>query len=214
MQLYTNIDGYNERDARLTAETAAVGWYRKTDRGYAKRRVTGMRKMPRPGNLLNLGCFIELEYVSSDGTIYALTFSPQDKIPLFWSDDKQALFVFPYDRPGACVYPPEEREDRLSRIWAKGRPAECASDLNFPAGIPLPVAYPAIQVSYRSDKFSRSKSITNYIHHHERSVPLLGQSQPGPVVYFSKEPYGAKTPPRAIMIAGGKLSLTTHGIDG
>ncbi len=65
------------------------------------------------------------------------------------------------------------------------------------------MAYPAIQISYRSDKFTHGSPM-NYIHHFGPEV----------VAYFSQEPFGARRAPEAIMIRGGRLSLHSHGIDG
>jgi hypothetical protein len=66
----------------------------------------------------------------------------------------------------------------------------------------MPVVYPAVQVSYHSDKFTHGSSIP-YIHH-------FG---PGVFCYFSHEPFGASRAPD-VMIRGGRLRLTEHGIDG
>ena len=49
-----------------------------------------------------------------------------------------------------------------------------------------------------------------------RAKWLLRFSGPGlgPCAYFSKEPFGARRAPGAIMVRGGNLRLTSHGIDG
>ncbi len=158
--------------------------------------------MPNPGNLLNCGCFLELEFVTADGEIRGCRFAVADGIPMLWSHSKQAIFILPRMRQTACVYPPTRTENQLAQVWAKGRPAACASKASY-ATPPLRVAYPAIQISYRSDKFTHGNPIP-YIHHFGPDV----------VAYFSKEPFGARRAPDAIMIRGGRLALTEHGIDG
>lgn len=203
--VYTSIPGYNDWDARLTANAAAEGWYKSTPNGYRKRVFRGLSLMPSHGDTFDLQSFTELEYVTDQGEIRGVSFDPKDGVSLRWSDSKQALYILPRVKESACVYPPRKNEDRLSRIWAQGRPAKCSSR-TLVKNPPMRVAYPAIQVSYRSDKFGLGddgKPIS-YIHHHE----------PGVVVYFSEEPFGARRAPEAIMIRGGKLRLTSHGIDG
>lgn len=197
--VYTSIPDYGERDAMLTADAAADGWFSGgLFRARRRRRMQGLARTPDPGNLLDLGCFIELEWVTCDGKIHGLRIV-KEKIPLLWSDRLQALFVFPDAKRGQCSHPPRKREQELRRVWTKGgQSAACASKMRHPRP-PLPYVYPAIQVSYRSNKFG---SVVNYIHHHEAGVRA----------YFSDPPTQRR--PRAIMLRGGRLSLTPHGIDG
>ena len=192
---YTHIDGYDLRDAELTADAAVAGWYA----GRRLRVHRGLPRMPRPGNLLNIGCFLNLATTDPDGTVTFSGFSPLDRIPLYWSEDLRACFILPYIRTTTCIYRPTPREDRLARVWAKGRPASCAklaSDIAAPA---MPDVAPVLAISYRSDKFTHGKTL-EYIHHVENGV----------LCYFAR-PHSA---PRAIMVRGGKLRLTKDGLEG
>ncbi len=198
---YGPIPGYNDRDARLTADAAAAGWYS----GDRRRNPAGRPRTPRPGNLLNLtpnrgGQFVDLDYVMPDGEIRGVRF-PGETHALLWSADLQAALVLPRMRLSACEFPPTTREDQLARMWAKGRGAKCAARARFelPA---LPYVFPGIQVSYISDKFTHG-TMKEYVHH-------FG---PGVLIYFSAPPRG-KASPDVIMMRGGGLRLTKHGIDG
>ncbi len=202
-ELYMPIPEYEDADARLTANAAASGWYRRTPAGgHTQRRHGGLAHMPQPGNMLTCGALLELEWVMPSGEIRGFSFPASDKMPMLWSDSKQAIFVLPFMKRTACVFEPRKRENELAKVWAKGRGAVCASGANY--AIPrMPVVYPALQISYQSDKFTHGRQ-KNYIHH-------FG---PGVLAYFSQEPYGSSRAPQAVMIRGGKLSLTKHGIDG
>lgn len=200
--VYTSIPDYEDYDARLTADAAAAGWYARSNGGWRKRRLGGLARLPDPGNMLDCGCFLELEWVTPSGEIRGVKPKDGARVPLLWSHSKQAIFILPYMERTACVYPPRATENELAQVWAKGRPAACSSRAAYNRP-PMRVAYPAIQVSYLSDKFTHGETIP-YIHHFGPQV----------VAYCSKEPFGASRAPEAIMIRGGRLSLTTHGIDG
>lgn len=200
--VYGGIPGYEDYDARLTADAAAAGYFQRDGLfGYKRRRVAGLARMPKPGNMLSLGTFLELEYVMPDGAIRGFKFQLADKIPLMWSHSKQALFVLPQLEEGPCVLPPRQTENDLAQVWAKGRPASCSSRVSIDPR-PMPYAHPAVQVSYHSDKFT-----------HGRSIPYIHHFGPGVLCYFSHDPFGASRAPD-VMIRGGRLRLTTHGIDG
>lgn len=199
---YTQIPKYYDADARLTANAAVRGWYS----GGRLRRLTGLARTPKFGNLLNLtpytrGGFESLEIVDPTGTIAMVAFQ-NERHDLLWSKRLQAAFVFPAMTIGACSYPPRPTEDTLARMWAKGRPARCSARASLSSLPPLPFASVGIQVTYRSDKFTHGR-MKRYIHH-------FG---PGVRIYFSDAP-DASRPPRVIMIRGGALRLTKHGIDG
>lgn len=199
VRAYTPIDGYELEDAELTADVAVSGWYT----GHHRRRIhRGLPRMPRPGNLLNIGCFTQLEIVDPDGSITLHSFSTGDRVPLYWSEDLHACFVLPYVRTTRCVYRPTAREGRLARIWAKGRPATCSRVAPNIAAPPMPFVQPAIEISYVSDKFTHGEPIP-YIHHLEHGVRA----------YFARPPRG-RTAPRAIMVRGGNLRLTADGLEG
>lgn len=202
MDVYGSIDGYDDHDARLTADAAARGWYSGSWGSFRKRNYRPVAKMPAPGNLLNLGQFLQLEYAQPDGEIRGIAFDAADNVPLWWSDKLQACFVLPGMKQGPCNLPPRKTENRLAKVWAKGRPASCSAVVSPPRP-PLRALYPSIQVSYRSDKFSHGQPML-YIHHFGPDV----------ISHFSHEPHRSTRAPVAIMIRGGRLSLTTHGIDG
>lgn len=194
---YTHIDGYDLRDAELTADAALAGWYS----GRRRRLLRGLPRMPRTGNLLNIGCFISLSTTDVDGTITTHSYSAADRVPLYWSQDLRACFVLPRLRTTQCVYRPTTRENSLAKVWAKGRPAKCGRIApNVPAP-PLPQVQPGIQISYLSDKFSHGDS-KDYIHHFE----------PGVLCYLARSQ--GHSEPRAIMVRGGKLRLTKDGLEG
>jgi len=199
--VYTPIPGYEDFDARLTADAAANTWYRFQNGAWRKRRLSSVAKMPNPGNTLDCGCLLELEWVTDGGEIRGCKFA-EGKVPMLWSDSQQAIYILPYMERTACVFPPRARENELASVWAKGRPAACSSRVAYNRP-PMRFSYPAVQISYKSDKFTHGQR-KPYIHHFGQDV----------VAYFSKEPFGARRAPEAIMIRGGRLSLTTHGIDG
>jgi hypothetical protein len=195
---YTEIDGYGPSDAELTADAVTDTFWT----GSRRRALRGLARMPRPGNLLNIGCFLSVEVANEQGTIVIHRFGPQDRVPLYWSEDLQACLVLPYLRTTKCVYRPTAREDRLARVWARGRPATCAKLCNAVPAPPFPIARATVAVSYRSDKFTHGRP-RHYIHHTEAGVKT----------YFARAPRG-KPAPTAIMIRGGKLCLTPDGLEG
>jgi hypothetical protein len=203
-EIYTEIPGYHDHDARLTADAAAAGWFHRPSllSSYRPRRYSGLARMPKPGNLLELGDFLEVEYVTSAGQIRGIRFQLSDHVPLYWSHTRQALFMLPTLKEGPCDMPPTRTENHLAQVWAKGRPAACSAKFSPPRQLPMPAVYPAIQISYHSDKFTHGKSI-QYIHHFGSGV----------LCYFSHDPFGSNRAPD-VMIRGGRLRLTTHGIDG
>ena len=208
---YGNIDGYEDWDAKLTADAAARGWYNGSSwRGYRRRNRNGLSRLPAPGKLVNLtqgrqrGYLPQIDWVLSDGTITGVEFEESEALQVYWSKRLQAIIILPYLRLGACTTRVPEAEDQIVRTWTQGRrgAAEiCPATYNRPA---LPYAAPAIQISYISDKFSDNGKLTPYVHHFGPDV----------VFYASVNPSGKTRAPEAIMIRGGRLSLKSHGIDG
>lgn len=203
---YRSIRGFEDYDSRVTADIAADNWYASGPMGGNPRlrRFGPLAMMPDPGDMLPLGDFMQLEWVLADGTIHGMNIDYRDHIPLYWSDDLQALFILPYARTGACVHPPRPREARLLAVWARGRAATCSAPTQY-SRPPLPVVAPGVQVSYRSDKFGKRGEFKNYIHHFDSR---------GVLCRFSSQPFNARRAPEATMIRGGDLRLTTHGIAG
>jgi hypothetical protein len=200
------IDGYDEPDARKTANAAVKGWYR----GGRLSSPRGLSRCPDPQPYgrgpapLNLGLFLELHVVDSKGEVEGRSFAESDKVSLLWSEPLRACFVFPYISPGACARLPTPSEDALARRWARGRPAECVRPVDFPAPA-MPTAIPGIAITYYSDKFPDEhgkRTWQRYIHH-------FG---PGVVCYFALS--SGKRAPTAIMVRGGRLRLETHGLTG
>lgn len=201
------LDDYYEDDARLTANVAVHGWYEKT---WRRRPMRGIRRLPDVGNLFNCGCFTRLTAVRENGELVVDQFAASDKIPLWWSEDLKACIIMPFLEVSACIYTPTRREDRLSKVWAKGRPARCARlfDTIHP---PLPEKLPGIAIDYVSDKFAAQKGKkTYYIHHFE--MPKR-RTNPGVYCYYARPLPGHKAP-SAIMVRGGDLRLTEHGLAG
>ena len=204
---YTEIPGYEDYDAQLTANAAAAGWYSRSSwlGSWRKNTVRGLLRCPSPGNLLNLtpngGTFLSVEFVDAKGKVWTDGVEGRETTALLWSDDQQALYIFPNMELKKCEYPPTVREARLMEVWAEGRPATCSSHYKWP-NPSLPHAAPGICVSYRSDKFTHGRP-RNYIHHTEEGVKT----------YFARPPRG-KSAPTAIMIRGGKLRLTPDGLEG
>lgn len=197
------LDEYYDEDAKLTANVAVVGWWSHANGNWSRRRHHAIGPMPDPGATFVCGDFYSLDTVDVFGNIvtHALSPEPGEKRPkLLWSQDLKACFVFPHMRQEACSLPVPPREQRLVRMWNKGRSATCASPADYPSvkmGIPMP----GISISYRSDKFSHGTP-KDYIHHFEGDV----------MVSFSEASVAGV--PRAIMVRGGKLRVTEHGIDG
>ena len=204
------LRGYDDRDARSTADTAVAGYFTGGPvRGYRRRPIRALSRMPRPGTMLNLtprGGYVEgLDAVRRDVTILRIKWSRADDVPALWSKRLQAVLILPTMRQGLCNLPVPVAENELAKVWQKGRPATCAAPATYPSP-PMPYVLPILQTSYVSDKFT-PKTLTRYIHHHEPGGTR------GPVlVYFSSDPRRGQ--PVAIMIRGGKLRLTSHGIDG
>jgi len=205
-EVYSPISGWTDYDSRLTADIAADNWYASGPLGGNPRRrqYQGLAIMPPPGDMLPLGDFLQLEWVLPDGEIRGMNIDYRDHVPLYWSDDLQALFLLPYATTGACVYPPKPRESKLLAVWARGRRASCSAPTQYHRP-PMPVVMPGIQVSYRSDKFGRRGEFKNYVHHFDSR---------GVLCHFSSQPFNALRAPQATMIRGGKLRLTEHGIAG
>jgi hypothetical protein len=193
---YTSIRGYDDFDARKTATVAVNGLF--TGSG-ARRNPAGLSDMPDPGNVLNLGTFLELHFVDGQGKILMDSFAPSDHVALLWSEGRKACYIVPSLAASACNRLPTPREDKLARRWAKGRPAACGRVVNFPAPA-MPVVHPGIAITYDSDKFNHGTN-ERFIHH-------FG---PGVRCYFARTFHGS---PHAIMVRGGKLRLTSHGLAG
>lgn len=194
--------GYSDADAELTADAALVGWYSRGRGRWRKRIHRGLTRMPRTGNLLNIGCFEWLHCVDDKGAITVHRFSPGDQVPLYWSEDLRACFVLPHLKLTECRYAPTAREAKLAKVWAKGRPATCSHKARNVPSPPLPKVEPGIAIAYISDKFTHGKPI-EYIHHFHENV----------LCYFARPPAGHSSPV-AIMVRGGNLRLTPDGLEG
>lgn len=196
--VYTEIDGYHVEDAELSADAVTETFWT----GSRRRALRGLPRLPRPGNLLDIGCFLSLDVADENGTVVVHKFAPSDRVPLYWSEDLKACLVLPYLRTTKCVYRPTLREDQLAQVWARGRPATCAKLCRVVPAPPLPTVRATVAVAYRSDKFTHGRT-RPYIHHCEAGVKS----------YFARPPRG-KSAPTAIMIRGGKLRLTPDGLEG
>lgn len=195
------LDEYYDEDAKLTANAAVVGFFSYSKGVWTRRHHEAVGRMPDPGRTFELGDFYSIDTVDPFGNIvtHSLSVERGEKRPkLLWSHDLQACFVFPFMRDGACSLEVPAREAKLIAMWNKGRPARCASSVDYPLRSMLGVPSPGISISYRSDKFSHGKDM-DYIHHFEGDV-MVSQSS-GSV-------------PHAIMVRGGKLRVTEHGLDG
>lgn len=194
------LDEYYDEDAQLTANAAVVGWWSQHRGVWRRRRHPAIGAMPEPGRLFELGDFWGVDTVNALGDIDTHMINPgsgEKRPKLLWSHDLQACFVFPFMRQGACNLPVHPREARLIKMWNKGRAAKCASPAEYPRAR-LGAPQPGISISYKSDKFTHGE-MKDYIHHFEGDV----------MVSFSNE-----GTPRAIMVRGGKLRVTEHGLDG
>lgn len=197
--MYTSIDGYYDEDAALTADAALAGWWSSRGGWHRKPSLPGLPNPPIRKEVFTLGCFIGLHVINRDGSIDVFRASLSDRIPLLWCQATKACLIFPYMKPSECIFPPTPQGNRLSKIWRKGRSAECSSIEKLP-NIALPNALPAIAVEYASDKFNTTGELEFYIHHHEKGV----------VAYFSNpNPF-----PRAIALQGGRLRVTPDGLEG
>jgi hypothetical protein len=201
IEQYTAIPQFGDYDARLTADIAADNWYESNLLGGSPkaRSYNGLKKLPATGNLLRLGAALEVEWVTRDGTMKLAHF--HGSTDMLWSDRLQAVLVLPDVRKGPCTSPPTRREAQLLARWARGRAARCSLPVTFNRP-PMPYVFPCVQVSYRSDKFSPGAP-RNYIHHIDSR---------GVLAYFSSDPMSRA--PQAIMVRGGKLRLTSHGLAG
>jgi len=210
-EAYGGIPGYEDWDARLTADAAARGCYTGSSwSGYRKRNRKGLARMPAPGGMANLtsgkqpGYVGGIDWVLSDGTVRGCEFEPSEAVQLYWSTRLQAALCLPYLRLGSCSSRVPLTEEKVLRTWTQGRRGgllKCPANFGRP---PLPFAWPAIQITYISDKFSNDGKLTTYIHHFGPEV----------IAYFSQDPTGLSRPPSAIMLRGGRLSLKSHGLDG
>ena len=197
------LPDYHDEDARLTANAAVYGWWEKQNGSWSRRRLAGLRRLPDVGNLFNCGTFIDVTTVDSSANVIVDQFGKGDKVSLYWSQDLRACVITPYLRVSACIYAPTSRENKISKIWAKGRPARCSRifDTIHP---PMPRQLPGLAIAYWSDKFAgRRGEMTHYIHHFENGV----------YAYFAR-PLPGHTAPAAIFVRGGKLRLTEHGLAG
>lgn len=194
------LEQYYDEDAKLTANAAVVGWYRKSG-GEWYPRSYGTQSVPKTGPLTYLGELTSFGTVSRTGEYLEHKFSLGPPA-LLWSQDLRAALSFPLLPVGACKLLPGPRERNLVETWNAGRTARCASPISPPVGISLGIGSPALVIEYRSDKFPDSDGVRRmktYIHHFEGDV--LANVSPGRL-------------PRAIMFRGGRLRLTKDGLEG
>lgn len=196
-QRYLAIDGYEDADARLTADKVVDDLY---PRGISMPRRLGFPiDIPDPGtNNIILGTMLEV-HTWERGAIRVYRYLPGAAPPLLWSKKLKACYAY----PGRHLPPPEYRPSvapaaaRLYRTWHSNKSPHGASRYNFYAFRTRPPES-AIAITYRSDKFDEDGIMTDYIHHFERGV----------YAYMTPE-----SRPRGFFIRGGRLVLTSAGLD-
>lgn len=168
-----------------------------------RRHLPAPGRLPQPGNMIALGFFLDANYYYPEtGSILIL--DEKRRLPVcLWSEQLRAVLVFPKMRiPRAEVSSASlPALLRLYRKWHDGKdPKDGGSRIRFP-DYKFDAVYPCVATSYRSDKFDAVNEYVDYIHHHDRGA---GDGH-GPLIYISRE---------CIMIRGGKLRVTSGGLDG
>ena len=197
-QTYLPIDEFYTEDVELTSTLAT-----KT----AMRGCKSRGRLPALGPLVDLtspmGTFLSVDYVTERGEIWREDCRPPGgtKIPLIWSRKAKALVVLPRVRGGECNLPPVKEDSRVLSTWTQGRRSgRCSSQLPALPSYSLRYCYPCVAVSYRSDKFAGRGDMTEYIHHID---------SPGVRVWMDR-----RDNPQVVLIQGGRLRITEHGIAG
>ncbi len=204
MAYFTEIEGYGEKDAALTADAAVNGWY--TARG-SRRAPRPAWKLPRLGELIKLGEYRGIWTCDPAGAITHHT-DTNKRLPLWWSESTKICVVFPkLDLEDDGVIP-SERSDRLMQMWTNGTRGARKSwaSPRTPEPIMRCNSQVALAVEYYSDKFKYGgrRRWVNYVHHHENGVRCS----------TSRRRYSSNHDPMAIALRGGKLRITPHGLEG
>jgi len=200
MSEFTNIPGYGERDAVLTADAAIAGWYTTTGRPRARRRRW---QLPRLGaELITLGEFRAVWTCDPLGTITRHSFT-SPRIKLLWSETRKIAVVFPRLQLVADGRRPSARADALMRLWQRGRGARASFDSPSTPEPLMEGGQVALAVEYVSDKFSDRGESVFYVHHHEPDVFASCSVRS----YSNREPI-------ALVLRGGTLRITPDGLEG
>lgn len=197
-QAYLPIDEFYTEDAELSATLAT------------KTAMQGCRSrpgLPPLGDLTDLtsptGTFLSIDYACPRGQVWREDgrASGNRKIPLIWSRSARALLVLPQLTVGECNLPPVQADSRVLERWTQGRRrGRCSSRLPSLPRVRLSHCYPAVAISYRSDKFNERGKMTEYIHHFDSQGVRLWMDRP--------------SNPTVMLIQGGRLRIETHGIAG
>lgn len=199
MRNFTEIDGFGERDAVMSADDAVAGWYTRTGRRRAPFRRWQLARLG--SDLITLGAFRAIWTCDPLGTLTRHTFS-NPNLPLLWSESKKTAVVFPRLSLIDDGKPASKKADEMMRMWAKGRGARV--NLLSPS-TPEPMMQGgdvALIVEYFSDKFTHGSG-RNYIHHHHAGVRCSASVNR----YSNRDPI-------ALALRGGRLRVTSSGIEG
>jgi hypothetical protein len=168
-------------------------------------------KLPNPGDLALLGTTLELEVErDSDGEVEVHRFSG-DGPNLYWSPKLKALLIFPGGRKPAKAeeFPPLGSREaaklfkasgvdpsaKLFRRWAARQPVQ-RSILKVPK-VSLRPHGRVRHVVYRSSKWKSDGRTDDYIHRTGKNVRMA---------------VGGRGNPTAIVINGGRLTVTERGL--
>ena len=147
--------------------------------------------------LVELGRFLDLRVDAPEGETIVKAVEP-----LLWSEPARALVVFAgYDLGRAqAIEPRESTAEHVYSRWARGRAPSREREpmISLPEAPWLELGR-ALTIGYRSDKFHARGKAQDYEHRFGRRVVAASCSQ------------GKRS---VLVIRGGSLRLTPHGIEG
>jgi hypothetical protein len=189
-----------------TAYEAALEYYE--DKPSARkaaniaRRTFAMRspvapKTLRPPPTAEIGRLLALEVVGRDGTFYVHRWAPSGAPRLYWSDELRAYMAFPSSSSLRTKIKLSEKIARKASSRWNARWGHPGGRRRTVTTIPTPKLTQqgaVVRVVYRSNF-----GITDDWQH---------WSDPGPRAWL-----GPGTPPSAILVRGGNLTMTSRGLE-
>lgn len=160
-------------------------------------RIPNVPKRLKPPPTARLGRLLSLEVMGGDGTLYVYSWQPKGAPLLFWSDEYQAYMAFPGSKTvGTGMKASEWIAKKASSRWNQrwNRPGGRQRSVTTIPTPKLRQKGAAIRVVYRS-RFGKHD---DWQHYHDA----------GPRAYI-----GPGLPPSVIFVRGGRLRMTSRGLE-